>query len=187
MKTIKKNPSQPNASRRIFLQGLVAGGVMTALGLNPARAFASTGNQAAPVLRSTEFDLVIDEMPVNFTGQTRTAMTINGSIPGPTLRWREGDVITLRVTNRLSVSTSLHWHGIILPFEMDGVPGLTYAGIAPGTTFIYRFRVEQSGTYWYHSHTMLQEQKGLFGSIVIEPESAGKFDGLRDHVVVLSD
>ena len=187
MKTIKKNPSQPNASRRIFLQGLVAGGVMTALGLNPARAFASTGNQAAPVLRSTEFDLVIDEMPVNFTGQTRTAMTINGSIPGPTLRWREGDVITLRVTNRLSVSTSLHWHGIILPFEMDGVPGLTYAGIAPGTTFIYRFRVEQSGTYWYHSHTGFQEQNAVYGAIVIDPAQSDRVAYDSDHVVMLND
>ncbi len=187
MKTVKKDLSQPNPSRRIFLQGLVAGGVMTALGLNPARALASTGRVESPVLRGTEFDLVIDEMPVNFTGQTRKAMTINGSIPGPTLRWREGEVVTLRVTNRLNVSTSLHWHGIILPFEMDGVPGLTYAGIAPGTTFTYRFRVQQSGTYWYHSHSGFQEQNAVYGAIVIDPASSDRVSYDQDHVVMLND
>jgi CopA family copper-resistance protein len=192
MNTIKKDPSrsnstQTNPARRTFLQGLVAGGVMTALGLNPVAALAATGRRESPVLRGTEFDLVIDEMPVNFTGQTRTAMTINGSIPGPTLRWREGDVVTLRVTNRMEVSTSLHWHGIILPFEMDGVPGLTYAGIAPGTTFTYRFKVEQSGTYWYHSHTGFQEQNAIYGAIVIAPASADRVAYDQDHVVMLND
>jgi CopA family copper-resistance protein len=187
MKTVKKDLSQTNPSRRIFLQGLVAGGVMTALGLNPARALASTGRVESPVLRGTEFDLVIDEMPVNFTGQARTAMTINGSIPGPTLRWREGEVVTLRVTNRLNVSTSLHWHGIILPFEMDGVPGLTYSGIAPGTTFTYRFKVQQSGTYWYHSHSGFQEQNAVYGSIVIDPASSDRVSYDQDHVVMLND
>ncbi|ANJ68372.1 hypothetical protein A9404_08330 [Halothiobacillus diazotrophicus] len=193
---MRKNPNrpgstasgqQPDASRRIFLQGLVAGGVMSALGLNPARALAADGQPAANVLRGTEFDLVIEEMPVNFTGQPRPAMTINGSIPGPTLRWREGDVVTLRVTNRLKVSTSLHWHGIILPFEMDGVPGLTYAGIAPGTTFTYRFRVQQSGTYWYHSHSGFQEQNAVYGAIVIDPANADRVAYDRDHVVMLND
>ncbi|MDD4966707.1 copper resistance system multicopper oxidase [Halothiobacillus sp.] len=176
-----------NSSRRIFIQGLVAGGVMAALGLNPAEAATINGRRQPPSLRGTEFDLVIDERPVNFTGQPRTAMTINGSIPGPTLRWREGDVVTLRVTNRLKVSTSLHWHGIILPFEMDGVPGLTYEGIAPGTTFTYRFRVAQSGTYWYHSHTGFQEQNAVYGAIVIDPAQSDRVAYDQDHVVMLND
>ena len=187
MKTTKNDHSPLNPSRRIFLHGLVAGGVMTALGLNPARALAATGKMGSPVLRGTEFDLVIEEMTVNFTGQKRTAMTINGSIPGPTLRWREGDVVTLRVTNRLAVPTSLHWHGIILPFEMDGVPGLTYAGIAPGTTFTYRFKVQQSGTYWYHSHSGFQEQNAVYGAIVIDPASSDRVAYDQDHVVMLND
>lgn len=187
MKKTKNDHSPLSPSRRIFLQGLVAGGVISALGLNPARALAATGKMGSPVLRGTEFDLVIEEMPVNFTGQKRTAMTINGSIPGPTLRWREGDVVTLRVTNRLTVPTSLHWHGIILPFEMDGVPGLTYAGIAPGTTFTYRFKVQQSGTYWYHSHSGFQEQNAVYGAIVIDPASSDRVAYDQDHVVMLND
>ncbi|MHB8921365.1 MAG: copper resistance system multicopper oxidase, partial [Halothiobacillus sp.] len=188
MKSFKdKNTALPSHSRRVFLQGLAAGGVMTALGLRPNTAFAATNQQGAPLLQGPEFDLVIDEMPVNFTGQTRTARTINGSIPGPTLRWREGEVVTLRVTNRLNEHTSLHWHGIILPFEMDGVPGLSYAGIAPGTTFVYRFRVNQSGTYWYHSHSGFQEQNAVYGAIVIDPAKPDRVAYDRDYVVMLSD
>lgn len=188
MNSIKsKNNLLPSQSRRIFLQGLAAGGVITALGLKPDTAFAATVHSGAPELRGSTFDLVIDERPVNFTGQTRTAKTINGSIPGPTLRWREGDVVTLRVTNRLSEPTSLHWHGIILPFEMDGVPGLSYAGIAPGTTFVYQFRVNQSGTYWYHSHSGFQEQNAVYGAIVIDPAKPDRVDYDRDFVVLLSD
>lgn len=188
MKSFKdKNTALPSQSRRVFLQGLVAGGVITALGLRPNAAFAAANQQGAPELRGTTFDLVIDEMPVNFTGQTRTAKTINGSIPGPTLRWREGEVVTLRVTNRLNEPTSLHWHGIILPFEMDGVPGLSYAGIAPGKTFVYRFRVNQSGTYWYHSHSGFQEQNAVYGAIVIDPAKPDRVVYDRDYVVMLSD
>ncbi|WP_237751090.1 multicopper oxidase domain-containing protein, partial [Pseudomonas aeruginosa] len=96
------------------------------------------------------------------------AMTINGSLPGPTLRWREGDNVTLRVRNRLAEDTSIHWHGIILPANMDGVPGLSFEGIAPGGLYEYRFKVRQNGTYWYHSHSGLQEQAGVYGSLVID-------------------
>lgn len=112
---------------------------------------------------------------------------INGSIPAPTLIWREGDIITLRVTNRLSVPTSVHWHGIILPYQMDGVPGLSYSGIAPGKTFTYRFRVQQSGTYWYHSHTGFQEMSGMYGSLIILPREGDGVKVDRDFVVQLSD
>ena len=136
---------------------------------------------------TVEYDLTIARQAVNFTGQPVQAMTLNGQLPGPTLRFTEGDHAVIRVHNRMDVETSIHWHGILLPNAMDGVPFLTYPPIAPGETFTYEFDLRQSGTYWYHSHTMLQEQRGLFGALVIAPKSAGDFDGLRDHVVVLSD
>ena len=144
-----------------------------------------TGN--VPVLSGTEFNLTIAETPVNFTGEPRMATTINGSIPAPILRWKEGDHITLRVTNRLRESTSIHWHGILLPYQMDGVPGLSFAGIAPGETFVYRFPVRQTGTYWYHSHSGFQEQTGMYGAIVIEPANGETIRADRDYVVQLSD
>lgn len=171
-----------NRSRRQFVHGLAAGGVLAGLGMFSLPAWAA-GN--ARELSGQEFELAISELPVNFTGQTRIATAINGQIPGPVLRWREGDTVTLRVTNHLKVSTSIHWHGIILPTEMDGVPGLSFNGIAPGETFVYRFKVGQSGTFWYHSHSGLQEQTGIYGSIVIEPRNA--VAGMRDHVLMLSD
>ena len=139
------------------------------------------------MLSGTEYNLTIAETPVNFTGEPRMATTINGSIPAPILRWKEGDHITLRVTNRLRESTSIHWHGILLPYQMDGVPGLSFAGIAPGETFVYRFPVRQTGTYWYHSHSGFQEQTGMYGAIVIEPANGETIRADRDYVVQLSD
>jgi len=181
----------PSASRRRFVQGLAAGGVLlgTSSWLNVSEAAKRdmTRLGTAPVLTGTEFDLTIAETPVNFTGRTRTATTINGSIPAPTLRWREGDTVTIRVTNRLPVDTSIHWHGIILPFRMDGVPGISYPGIRPGETFTYRFKVTQDGTYWYHSHSGLQEQTGMYGAIVVDPARAGRIRADRDYIVQLSD
>lgn len=176
-------------SRRRFVQGLAVGGGLATLGAFPIPAFASASREAgkASDLHGPTIDLVIDEQPVNFTGKTRPAMTINGSIPGPTLHWRQGEVVTIRVTNRLGVSTSLHWHGILLPFQMDGVPGLSYEGIAPGETFVYRFRVNQTGTYWYHSHTDFQEQNALYGSIVVHPAAGERVAADRDYVVMLND
>ncbi|NHI00666.1 copper resistance system multicopper oxidase [Oceanimonas sp. MB9] len=183
----KKNLNLP---RRRFVQGLAAGGAV--LGLAPMLATARqpapvTVTGHVPVLSGTEFDLVIDETPVNFTGRPRMATTINGSIPGPTLRMREGDTVTIRVTNRLKEPTSIHWHGIILPFQMDGVPGISFAGIAPGETFTYRYTLEQSGTYWYHSHSGMQELTGMYGALIIEPAAADTIRADREHVVVLSD
>lgn len=181
----------PSNSRRRFVQGLAAGGVLAGAGASFADpAWSRNGETAtgsAPVLRGTEFDLVIAESPVNFTGKPRMATTINGSLPAPTLRWREGDTVTIRVTNRLREHTSIHWHGIILPFEMDGVPGISFPGIAPGETFTYRFKVTQSGTYWYHSHSGMQEQTGVYGALVIEPAAGETIDADRDLVVQLSD
>ncbi|MGJ7582776.1 copper resistance system multicopper oxidase [Variovorax sp. RHLX14] len=179
----------PPLPRRRFVQGLVAGGVISAL---PAGAWSATNagavTRSPPVLSGTEFDLVIDESPVNFTGKATTATTINGSLPGPTLRWREGDTVTIRVTNRLQEHTSIHWHGIILPFQMDGVPGISFDGIPPGTTFTYRFQVKQHGSYWYHSHSGFQEMTGVYGSLIIDPADAGKdIRTDRDYTMLLSD
>jgi FtsP/CotA-like multicopper oxidase with cupredoxin domain len=192
MKRISQNSDTgPDRSRRRFVQGLAAGGAM--LGLSPllrpvyAQEAVGTTTGMAPVLTGTEFNLTIAGTQVNFTGQPRMATTINGSIPAPILRWREGDTITLRVTNHLPVSTSIHWHGIILPYRMDGVPGVSFTGIAPGETFVYRFKVQQSGTYWYHSHTGFQEQTGMYGAIIIDPAEGNRIRADRDYVVQLSD
>jgi FtsP/CotA-like multicopper oxidase with cupredoxin domain len=170
-------------NRRRFVQGVAATGVL-ASAWPLGRANAAT---QGPVLSGTEFQLAIGAVPVNITGRAKTATTINGQIPAPILRWHEGDTITLAVTNRLSEPTSIHWHGIRTPSPMDGVPGLSFAGIPPGQTFVYRFQVHQSGTYWYHSHSAFQEQTGMYGSIIIEPKGgyAHPFD--RDYVVLLSD
>ena len=180
----------PDLPRRRFLRGLAAGGVL--MGLSPwlkpewAQA-ADTATGSAPVLTGTEFDLTIAETPVNFTGRPRLATTINGSIPGPVLRWRQGDTVTLRVTNRLAVDSSIHWHGILLPYQMDGVPGISFPGIRPGETFTYRFKVVQSGTYWYHSHSGMQEQTGMYGAIIIDPPGKDPIRADREYVVQLSD
>ncbi|MCK9513508.1 MAG: copper resistance system multicopper oxidase [Pigmentiphaga sp.] len=149
--------------------------------------FDATTTGSAKVLSGTEFLLEIAESPVNFTGSPRVATTINGSLPAPTLRWREGDTVTIRVKNRLKEDTSIHWHGIILPFEMDGVPGISFPGIKPGETFTYRFKIEQSGTYWYHSHSGMQEATGVYGAIIIDPLHSDPIKADREHVVLLSD
>ncbi|MFA5493252.1 MAG: copper resistance system multicopper oxidase [Porticoccaceae bacterium] len=169
-------------SRRRFVCG------MAALPLAPGvlRA-ASVPNPPPLVLRGNRFDLGIDYQRVNFTGQERLATSVNGSLPAPILRWREGERVTLRVTNRLAEDTSIHWHGLILPAAMDGVPGLSFPGIRPGETFEYAFDVRQSGTYWYHSHSGFQEQTGLYGAIVIDPREPDADPADRDYVVVLSD
>lgn len=177
-------------SRRHFVQGLAAGGVMAAF---PSLLYAGTVTDertrtgSAPILSGREIDLVIAETPVNFTGVSRMATSINGSIPAPILRLREGDEVTIRVTNRLPVPTSIHWHGIILPFQMDGVPGISFKGIAPGETFTYHFKLQQSGTYWYHSHSGFQEMTGMYGAMIVEPREGEPVRADRDYVVQLSD
>jgi len=135
----------------------------------------------------TDFSLDVLEAPVNYTGSPRLATTVNGSVPGPVLRMRQGSTVTLRVTNRLRAPTSIHWHGIVLPFQMDGVPGISFPGIAPGETFVYRFTLRQSGTYWYHSHSGFQEQTGLYGALVVEPDGPERHPTDRDYVVMLND
>ncbi|WP_432261230.1 copper resistance system multicopper oxidase [Cupriavidus sp. TMH.W2] len=204
---MRRHPSPglvlPDFRRRRFVQGLAAGGVVAGLSGIGGSAWAQhaghgageragqpapAGTGSAPVLRGTEFDLVIGEALVNYTGKPAIATTINGILPGPTLRWREGDTVTIRVTNRLREATSIHWHGIILPYGMDGVPGISFAGIPPGETFTYRFKVAQTGSYWYHSHSGFQEMTGVYGGIVIDPASGQEtVRADRDHTVLLSD
>lgn len=175
-----RHPSKPTVGRRRFVQGVGAAGAATAL--PPWSASAAPPS----VLSGTEFQLEIAPLPFNVTGRTMTATAINGQVPGPTLRFREGDTVTLAVTNRLAFTTSIHWHGLRIPSPMDGVPGFSFNGIAPGETFVYRYALRQSGTYWYHAHGP-EEQTGVYGSLVIDPKGgfAQRFD--RDYVVVLSD
>ena len=139
------------------------------------------------MLSGDRIDLTIAPSPIDITGRPRVATAVNGSVPAPTLRLRQGDTVTINVTNRLDEPTSLHWHGFRLPNDMDGVPGLTFAGILPGETFTYRFPVVQSGTYFYHSHSGMQEQTGLYGAAVLIPAGKEPYDYDRDYVVVLSD
>ncbi|MFG5860392.1 copper resistance system multicopper oxidase [Metapseudomonas sp. CR1201] len=178
---------QCKTSRRTFVKGLAASGILGGLGLWKTPVWAVTSPGQPAVLSGTEFDLFIGETPVNFTGKARIAKTINGTLPGPLLRWREGDTVTLRVRNRLDEDTSIHWHGMILPANMDGVPGFSFAGIAPDGMYEYRFQVKQHGTYWYHSHSGLQEQVGVYGPIVIDPKEPEPYQYQRDYVVMLSD
>jgi CopA family copper-resistance protein len=189
-------------SRRHFVQG-VAGGALVLAGArqlgwgaaSAAQGFASgapaerglaTGEDRS-ILRGTEFDLEIGLRQANFTGASRLATVVNGQLPAPLLYWRQGDTVTIRVTNRLAAPTSIHWHGMILPADMDGVPGISFPGIPAGATFTYRFPVVQSGTYWYHSHSRFQEQVGLYGPIVIVPRDGERHHADREHVLVLSD
>ncbi|WP_130930983.1 copper resistance system multicopper oxidase [Pseudomonas sp. Sample_24] len=176
-----------NTSRRTFVKGLAAGGLLGGLGLWRPPVWAITSPGEPQVLTGSDFELLIGETPVNFTGNPRTAMTINGSLPGPLLRWREGDTVTLRVKNALKDSTSIHWHGILLPANMDGVPGLSFKGIDPGGLYVYQFKVRQNGTYWYHSHSGLQEQSGVYGPLVIDAREPEPFQYDRDYVVMLTD
>ncbi|PWK91971.1 copper resistance system multicopper oxidase [Fulvimonas soli] len=181
----RQDPRGVLLPRRRFVQGLALGGVAAGLGWAPWRAPA----QAAPraELRGTTFELEIGELPVDFTGRRRLATVVNGRLPAPLLRWRQGDTVTLRVRNVLPVTSSIHWHGIVLPADMDGVPGLSFDGIPPGGEYVYRFAVNQAGTYWYHGHSRFQEQTGLYGPIVIEPRGGERHPAERDHVVLLSD
>jgi CopA family copper-resistance protein len=174
-------------NRRHFVQVLAAGGTMAALDLSGWLAFGEATPRTPLTLTGEHFELTIDSLPVNFTGRRSVATAVNGSVPGPILRWREGDTVTLAVTNRLKVPASIHWHAIRLPADMDGVPGLSFPGIAPGETFLYRIPVVQSGTYWYHSHSRFQEQTGLSGPLIVERRGKDPIESDREYVVFLSD
>ena len=175
-------------SRRQFLTGAAAGAAIMGLGAVPGLSFGSTAKNNPPqTLSGNHFDLNIGYQPVNFTGRERVATAVNGTVPAPILRWREGERVTLKVTNHLATDSSIHWHGLILPANMDGVPGISFNGIKPGENYEYQFDVKQSGTYWYHSHSGFQEQTGMYGAIVIDPKEPDPVAYDRDYVVVLSD
>ena len=178
-----------HVSRRTFVKGLGMAGVGISAGVWGMRAFAQGGNAATSwkEIAGTDFDLRIGETPMNVTGNPRVAFTVNGSVPAPTLRWKEGDTVTLRVANSLDETASIHWHGIVLPANMDGVPGLSFHGIGPGETYVYRFKVRQGGTYWYHSHSGFQEQLGLYGPLIVDPLAPAPFKYDREHIVMLTD
>lgn len=176
-------------SRRHFVQALAYGGAAISV---PSLAQTLAGLPAArtgtpPELRGTNFELTLSETAIDLDGRSGIATTINGSLPGPTLRVREGETVTIRVTNHLREATSIHWHGIILPYQMDGVPGISFAGIAPGESFTYTFKLGQSGTYWYHSHSGMQELTGIYGAMIVEPRDGESIQATRDHVILLSD
>ncbi len=178
-------PALRGVSRRRFVLG-----TSSALALTNLPSSAQTTGVATKgpsVLSGNQFDLTIGYQKVNFTGRHRIATTVNGSLPAPILRWQEGQRVKLRVTNTLDVDSSIHWHGIILPSTMDGSPGFDFAGIKPGASFDYEFDVKQNGTYWYHSHSALQEQTGLLGAIVIDPKTPDPIQFQREFVVLLSD
>ncbi|MBD3768818.1 MAG: copper resistance system multicopper oxidase [Rhodobacterales bacterium] len=177
-------------SRRLFLQGSALAGLSSLLpaSLLPAWArSASDGNTGLSNATATEFNLSIGRFPVQIDGRTGQAVGVNGTLPAPLIRFREGDEITLNVTNTLDEDTSIHWHGLLVPFQMDGVPGVTFPGIRPGETFTYKYSVPQAGTYWYHSHSGLQEQEGLYGPLIIDPHHHDPVAYDREYVLVLSD
>ena len=180
-------------SRRRLLKRAGAMGVLTALQPllsscthRPPSHVPSPGPTHSTI-SGEQIDLVISERAFALNEKTGTAITINGTIPGPLIRLREGQEVTLRVTNLLKEDSSIHWHGILLPPHMDGVPGVSFSGIAPGTTFTYRFPIKQSGTYWYHSHSGGQELQGMYGPMILDPIEPEPFQYDRDYVVILSE
>jgi len=176
--------------RRMLLGGAAAGGGLLGLqGLLPA--WAQTGSPGLradlPTLTGPDIALTVGLSDFTLNGRTATATTVNGVLPAPLLRLREGQNVRLSVTNHLEEDTSIHWHGLLLPFQMDGVPGVSFPGIGPHQTFVYEFPVRQSGTFWYHSHSGLQEAVGHYGPLVIDPAGADPVACDREHVLVLSD
>jgi FtsP/CotA-like multicopper oxidase with cupredoxin domain len=176
--------------RRAFLTKSAAlGGIVAASQLFPAWAQSGTGGIARPIptLTGTDFALKIHRMKITSDGETTNAIGINGTVPAPLLRFKEGQKVRLAVTNTLDEDSSIHWHGLLVPFTMDGVPGISFPGIRPGETFVYEFPLIQSGTYWYHSHSGSQEQMGHYGPIVIDPAGPDPVAYDREHVIVLAD
>ncbi|PCH57285.1 MAG: hypothetical protein COC15_01385 [Legionellales bacterium] len=143
-----------------------------------------TGNVHAATVK---YKFTIDTKTVNFTGAPVVALAINKQIPGPTITATVGDILEVTFDNKMDVETSIHWHGILLPNEQDGVPYLTTQPIAPHSSFTYNYKITHAGTYWYHSHTGLQEQRGIYGALVFHPKNGARIKTDRDYVVVLSD
>ncbi|WWW13055.1 copper resistance system multicopper oxidase (plasmid) [Arcobacter cryaerophilus gv. pseudocryaerophilus] len=176
-----------NMNRRTFVKGVLATSIIASMPINLSANSKISARKKTIELSGNVFNLSIEKIAVNVTGNPSIAKTVNGMLSGPTLRWKEGDTVTINVTNNLNEDTSIHWHGIILPPAMDGVPGISFDGIKPGETFTYTFPIVQSGTYWYHSHSGFQEQEGVFGAIIIEPKIKDPYEYDREYVISLSD
>jgi CopA family copper-resistance protein len=181
----------PTLDRRSLLRSAAwggGGGLALSMAL-PAWARSGTSGIAgtAQVVSGEEIALRIDHVAVSAGGRSGHAIGINGTSPGPIIRLKEGQKVRLKVTNTLDEESSIHWHGLLLPFQMDGVPGVSFPGIKPGETFTYEFPVRQAGTYWYHSHSGGQEAMGMYGAIVIDPASADPVGYDREHVLILAD
>ncbi|QOP41295.1 copper resistance system multicopper oxidase [Sulfurimonas marina] len=174
-------------SRRQFVKGIAVSSLVAANFIDLSAKETDLNFEQNSVLSGDEFSLHIASTPVNITGTPAMATTVNGLIPGPILKLKEGQNVTIHVTNHLNVDTSIHWHGIILPTNMDGVPGISFNGIKPGETFTYKFKIQQSGTFWYHSHSGFQEQTGVYGAIVIDPIEKDPYQYDKDYVITLSD
>ncbi len=175
--------------RKLLRSGALIGGAFALDAMLPAWARSETHGllKPAPSVSGTDIALAIGHTPFAVDGRTGHAITINGTVPAPLVRLKEGQKVRIAVTNDLDEDTSIHWHGVIIPFQMDGVPGVSFPGIKPRSTFVYEFPVVQSGTYWYHSHSDLQEQMGHYGPIVIDPAGRDPVVSDREYVVVLSD
>jgi CopA family copper-resistance protein len=181
-------PNVKRVTRRPVLSGAGALGLWSACSrLAPAYARPHNPELGQNETRNPIFDLTIAETRLWVAGREHPVMSINGSLPGPLVRFREGDDVVLRVTNRLAETTSIHWHGLLVPHQMDGVPGVSFAGIRPGATFPYRFQAKQSGTYWLHSHSGMQEFRGVYAPLIIDPIEPEPHAYDREYVVLLSD
>jgi CopA family copper-resistance protein len=175
-------------SRRALMRAASAAGLAAGIdGLLPGWAKSARAVEALAATEPNVFDLVIGAAPWDIDGKSGKATVLNGTVPGPLVRFREGEDVTIRVRNDLAVDTSVHWHGVLVPADMDGVPDVSYPGIKPGETFTYRYRLKQSGTYWYHSHTGFQEQTGLYGPMIIDPAGEDPVGYDREYVVQLAD
>ena len=176
--------------RRRFLAAALPAGVSLSLaGLQPAWARSGTRGlgSGTTTLSGDEIRLTVGRSPFSVGGRTGKAVTVNGMLPAPLIRLREGQQARIAVTNNLDEDTSIHWHGLLVPFHMDGVPGVSFPGIPPGATFVYEFPVRHAGTFWYHSHSGLQEQLGHYGPLILDPAQADAVACDREHVVLLSD
>ena len=177
-------------SRRSLLGGMSVGAALAS-----APSWARGGNiaQDQPIrvgfdeLRGDVIDLSVGSGRRIVEGRRGMGVAVNGTVPGPLVRLREGQNVRLNVTNQLKVDTSIHWHGLLVPFQFDGVPGISFPGIAPGETFAYEFPIRQSGTYWYHSHSGLQEQQGHYAPLIIEPKDGEPVKVDRDYILLLSE
>ncbi|AFZ53178.1 copper resistance system multicopper oxidase [Cyanobacterium aponinum] len=177
--------TQYSLNRRNFLQ--LTGGIATSVVLHQILPASAKNINSNGYLEGDVIDLVIAETKVKISDRSSSGKLVNGSLPSPTIRLKEGQNVTINVKNNLNEDTSIHWHGLILPANMDGVPGVSFRGIKPKETFTYQFPVNQSGTYWYHSHSNMQEPLGMYGAIIIDPLEPEPYKCDRDYVIILSD